>query len=196
MNAPSDTVKHDETDLVLIQQSKNGNLVAFEELVRRYQRQIYRVVYRFVHNSADAQDLAQETFIHAFEAIKSFKEEYRFYTWIYRIAVNLCLNFSKRNRRIIPSRLDDVSPEYVVAPEQGNPEQVMARKEMSANIERAVNRLPGPQKTVFILRAYEELSYEEIAQVLKISKGTVMSRLARARAKLQSFLKEVKDAAS
>jgi len=196
VNVPSDKVKPDETDLVLIQQSKNGDLVAFEELVRRYQRQIYRVVYRFVHNSADAQDMAQEAFIHAFEAIKSFKEEYRFYTWIYRIAVNLCLNFSKRNRRIIPSRIDDVPPEYVVAPERENPEQVMARKEMSAKIERAVNRLPGPQKTVFILRAYEELSYEEIAQVLKISKGTVMSRLARARAKLKSFLKEVRDATS
>jgi RNA polymerase sigma-70 factor (ECF subfamily) len=194
MNVPAHKDKHTETDLVLIQQSKNGDLVAFEELVRRYQRQIYRVAYRFVHNSADAEDMAQETFIHAFTAIKSFKEEFRFYTWIYRIAVNLCLNFSRRHRRIFSSRLEDVSPEYVVAPERQNPEKVMARTEMGEKIQRAVNRLPGPQKTVFILRAYEELSYEEIAQVLKISTGTVMSRLARARAKLQAYLKEAKHA--
>jgi RNA polymerase sigma-70 factor (ECF subfamily) len=178
-----------ENDLDLIHRAKAGDNTAFDELVRRYNRRTYQVVYGLIHSHADAEDLTQETFIRAFEHIGGFKEEFRFYTWLYRIAVNLCFTFLKRRKR--------APVELPGSDEQGDPEIPDERSvamdeqaDQKRNIERALSRLPPDQRTALVLRTYQDLSYAEIADVMDTSIGTVMSRLSRAREKMRGLLSD------
>jgi RNA polymerase sigma-70 factor (ECF subfamily) len=147
------------------------------------------------HDAAD--DIAQETFINAYSAIKSFKIGYSFYTWIYRICMNLSINYLKRQKFVIPeSHFEgDTSPLEREAP-GADPSNHLASKELEGKIEKAIDSLPPKFKAVLVLRVYEDLSYEEIAKTLKISMGTVMSRLFRARERMQEMLKEYKESES
>jgi RNA polymerase sigma-70 factor, ECF subfamily len=186
----------------LILKTQQGELYSFDLLVKRYQKKIYFLAYRLVKNHDSADDIAQETFIHAYSAIKSFKIGYSFYTWLYRICMNLSINFLKRQKFVISEsrfvHTDKRPLEEEVSPLERevstlDPLSELVSKELENKIEKALDSLPPKYKAVLILRIYEDLSYEEIAQTLKISTGTVMSRLFRAREKMQSMLKEYKD---
>jgi RNA polymerase sigma-70 factor (ECF subfamily) len=188
-NQPSD----DE----LIVKAQEGDLRSFDLLVKRYQRKVYYLARRMVKGHDAADDIAQETFINAYSAIRSFKIGYSFYTWLYRICMNLSINYLKRQKFVIPeSQLDgETSPLEREAP-GADPSNHLASKELEGKIEKAIDSLPPKFKAVLVLRIYEDLSYEEIAKTLKISMGTVMSRLFRAREKMQEMLEEYKESAS
>jgi RNA polymerase sigma-70 factor (ECF subfamily) len=147
-----------------------------------------------VKNHDNADDIAQDTFINAYSAIKSFKAGYSFYTWLYRICMNLSINFLKRQKFMIPESQFEENASPLEKETTGvDAADHLASKELEIKIDRALNSLPPKFKAVLILRIYEDLSYEEIAQTLNISTGTVMSRLFRAREKMQAILKEYKD---
>ncbi len=187
---PQDELKDDE----LIRKAQQGDLRSFDALVRRYQRKIYFVAYRMVKSHDAADDVAQETFINAYGAIKSFKAGHNLYTWLYRICMNLAINYLKRSKFMVPeSRFEEkTSPLEREAPGP-DPAEDFASRELERKIEQAIDSLPPKHKAVLVLRVYEDLSYEQIAQTLKISLGTVMSRLFRARARLQEMLKGYKE---
>lgn len=175
-----------ETELELVRKVKNGETDVFNELVRCYQRRLYVAVYRMVHNASETEDLVQEVFIHAFRGIASFNEKYHFSTWIYRIAMNLSINHLKKHRmRAVP--LDEL-PEKFAQDKKANPAEQASESILKEKVKNALEQLPSEQKAVFVLRTYEEFSYDEIAKALKTSKGTVMSRLSRAREKLKDIL--------
>jgi len=174
----------------LVTRAKAGDTVAFGELVSRYQKTVYRIILRMVKSPDDADDLTQDTFVRAYRGLKTFKEEFDFHPWLYRIAVNQAINFINRRKRQAAVDMDDV-PEGDIkqGPEPENPMQSASRQELMENLEEALQRLPDEQRTVFLLRVQEGLSYEEIATVMGTPKGTVMSRLARARMALRRYLK-------
>ncbi|MFH1335180.1 MAG: sigma-70 family RNA polymerase sigma factor [Candidatus Zixiibacteriota bacterium] len=186
--------QYGENDDQLIQKVQKGDNYAFDLLVKRYQRKIYFLAYRMVKDHDNADDIAQDTFINAYSAIGSFKAGYSFYTWLYRICMNLSINFLKRQKFMIPeSHFEEEKSPLEKETTRVNPADLLASKEMEIKIDRALNSLPPKFKAVLILRIYEDLSYEEIAQTLNISTGTVMSRLFRARERMQEMLKEYKD---
>jgi len=186
------TVFKIEDDERLIAKAQEGDLYSFDLLVKKYQKKIYALAYRMVKNHDAADDMAQETFINAYSSIKSFKLGYSFYTWLYRICVNLSINYLKRQKFVISESQfeEEVSP-LEKKTESEDPLNLLVQKEQEKKIEQAIDSLPPKYKTVFVLRVYEDLSYEEIAQTLKISLGTVMSRLFRARERLQELLKDM-----
>jgi RNA polymerase sigma-70 factor (ECF subfamily) len=177
------------TDAELVARSKAGDAPAFGELVRRYQKPVFRIVLRMVKSPDDADDLTQDTFVRAHRGLRTFKEEFDFHPWLYRIAVNQAINFLNKRKRQAAADLDEV-PEGDIksGPEPESPLMAASRVELLHRLEAALERLPEEQRTVFLLRVQEGLSYEEIAKTMGTPKGTVMSRLARARMALRRFL--------
>ena len=186
--SPSESLKA-ARDAELVARSKAGDTVAFGELVRRYQKTVFRIVLRMVKSQDDADDLTQDTFVRAYRGLKTFKEEFDFHPWLYRIAVNQAINFINKRKRQAAVDLDDVPETEVKAgPTPESPLQAASRRELLDRLEGALERLPEEQRTVFLLRVQEGLSYEEIAKAMDTPKGTVMSRLARARLALRKHL--------
>ena len=175
---------------MLITQAKNGNVSAFETLVKKYQNSIYYLCRRMTGSHQSADDVSQETFIKAYFALNSFKDGMNFFTWIRKIAVNNSLNFIKVSKREEP--LGDSAEKIAGNSSMGQelPHEMLQRNQTEQKFKKALKALPPEQKIVFILRVYENLSYKEIAQLLEISEGTVMSRLSRAREKLKSMMAE------
>lgn len=174
-----------EVEKGLLREAKNGNVESFGKLVELYQRRVYTVIYRFVRNHHEADDLAQETFIRAFKAIDRFDLRYPFSPWIYRIAVNLTLNHLKKRR------LPMVDTEVEDKPANGNPVSLSEQDATRKKIHQAIAGLPLKLRQVLVLRVYEDWPYSQIAEVLDIPVGTVMSRLARAREALKIELGEL-----
>lgn len=180
----------EETEEKLIAKAKRGDIYSFERLVEKYQKKIYYLALRMTRSHDSADDLAQEAFIRAFYSLKSFKEGYSFSAWVYRICMNLTLNYLKRQKFSIPeSQLSSGSLAVSVEGGTDDLSDQLVKKELKEKIEQEIAKLPPDFKAVFILRTYEDLSYEQIAQALKLSRGTVMSRLFRARERLQKSLK-------
>lgn len=188
---------------VLIKKSQNDDLAAFEQLVNLYQNRVYSLSYQLAGNHADAQDLAQEVFIKAYLAIKGFRYEADFGTWLHRITVNLWLNF-KRKQNVVPIvSLDEPvqTPEgevyREVAAAGGNPEQYVEDREFGDCVRAALDELSADHKAALILRDIEGYSYEEMAAILNCSLGTVKSRLNRARQllrqKVELIVREAED---
>jgi RNA polymerase sigma-70 factor (ECF subfamily) len=175
---------------MLITQAKQGNVDAFETLVKRYQHSIYYLCRRMTGNHQSADDVSQETFIKAFFAMDRFKDGMNFFTWIRKIAVNNSLNFIKASKREEP--LGDGAEKIKGNSSMGQelPHEMLQRNQTEQRFMKALKALPPEQKIVFILRVYENQSYREIAQILDISEGTVMSRLSRAREKLKLAMAE------
>jgi len=176
-------------DLELIRQVQQGETRAFDELMMRYNQAVYRLAYSMVRSHADASDISQETFIRAYRAIDRFDEQFRFYTWLHRICVNLCLTWLKRRgkQRTGPLPGTEFGAEWQDVPDpKGSP----ADMELARDLDRALARLQSDQRAVFVLRVKEELSYNEISEALGIPVGTVMSRLNRARIRLRELLKD------
>jgi RNA polymerase sigma-70 factor, ECF subfamily len=186
----------ERSDRDLVRESRAGNAEAFRELVERYQRKVAAVAFGMVHNREDALELTQETFVKAYENIGKFKGESSFYTWLYRIVVNLGIDFQRRERRhptvAIEDRVsgsNDIVDETLSEP-AGDPFREVRAHEVGERVTQAINELTPDHKAVILLREVEGLSYEEISRVMQCSKGTVMSRLHYARKKLQSKLRD------
>lgn len=175
---------------MLITQAKKGNIDAFETLVRKYQNSIYYLCRRMTGNHQSADDVSQDTFVKAYFALNSFKDGMNFFTWIRKIAVNNSLNFIKTSKREEPlgHSAENISGNSSLGQEL--PHEMLQRNQTEQMFKKALKALPPDQKIVFILRVYENQSYREIAQVLDISEGTVMSRLSRARGKLRKSMAE------
>jgi RNA polymerase sigma-70 factor (ECF subfamily) len=182
------------SDKALVEDCQNGNPAAFDELVRRYKDRVYNVVYRFLGNHEDAQDVAQETFIKAYLGIRQFEGRSRVYTWLYSIAGNLARNKIRdggrrgRDRAVSleAQREDGRIREWASTAE--TPEEVARARELAGQLQLALNDLPEHYRLVFVLRTFEKLSYDEIADVVGSPRGTVKSRLNQARKQLHERL--------
>ncbi len=178
----------EERELVLA--ARRGSEEAFRALVERYHARLYETVLRIVKERADAEEITQETFFRAWRNLKSFQFDSALYTWLYRIAVNAAVDFSKRRRRRGHLSIDEEGS-TVAGSLRGHEPPPAARPERSeavALVRAAVDDLPEPFKTILVLREYGELSYEQLAEVLDVPKGTVESRLFRARMRLRDWL--------
>jgi RNA polymerase sigma-70 factor (ECF subfamily) len=194
----SDLVHEDApTDHVLIARCQRGELDAYEFLVNRYRQRVHGLVYSMVRNETDATDLCQETFVKAWQAIGRFKGQSSFYTWLYRIASNLCVDLARqRARRPTTPFEETVDPEadvnLTVAPSnQPLPTDELRRRELGAQIQTALMELSPEHRAVIQLREYDGLDYAAIARAVGCSIGTVMSRLHYARKHLQKLLRDV-----
>jgi RNA polymerase sigma-70 factor (ECF subfamily) len=175
---------------MLIAEAKRGNIDAFETLVKKYQNNIYYLCRRMTGSHQTADDVSQETFIKAYFALNNFKDGMNFFTWVRKIAVNNSLNLIKASKREEPlgHNAEKISGNSSMGQEL--PHEMLQRNQTEQKFKKALKALPAEQKIVFILRVYENQSYKEIAQVLDISVGTVMSRLSRAREKLRTSMAE------
>ena len=181
-------------ELALVQSAKNGDVQAFEELVRRYDRNVFRIAQHITHNREDAEDVVQEAFLKAYSNLDQFQGQSKFYTWLVRIAVNEAL---MKLRRIKPGRTvsldedvktDEDSLPREVADWSPNPEQQYNQAELRDILDRTIQGLPTSFRTVFVLRDVEGLSTEETAEALDLSIPAVKSRLLRARLQLRERL--------
>lgn len=194
-DSPQATLADDES--LLVSEAKAGNYAAFEELVNRYEKKIYRLGMNITGNAEDAEDVLQEAFLKAFAHLPEFREDSRFYTWIVRIAVNEALMKLRKRRtsREVPvADSQDENGEVVVrefADWKPNPEQEYARAELEQILQGAVRALPPGFRTVFYLRDVEGLSTGETAQLLDLSVGAVKARLFRARLRLREELSKI-----
>ena len=193
--APSEaTAPVEEMDLV--KRARKGDLTAYDELVRRYQERIYATVYHMTANHEDANDLAQEAFIKAFQALKSFKGGSSFYTWVYRIAVNKTINFLKQRKNRSQMSLDDLDfnaehdPDLVALISDKNPRRDVALAELQEKLNAAMQKLSEPHRLAVTLHDVQGLSHEEIAKIMDCNVGTVRSRLFYARQQLQAYLSD------
>ena len=175
----------------LISKVKEGDMKAFEVLIIKYQKPIYALCRRMTGEHQSADDLSQETFIKAYTSIQRFRTGMNFFSWIRKIAINNSLNYLKTRRREEPLGARE---EKVTANLNGSqpelPQEKLQRKFMENKFQEALEALPPDQKTIFILRVFENQSYKGISEMLNIPHGTVMSRLSRARKKLKERLAE------
>ena len=175
------------TDLELIEAFHSGDIKGFNELVRRYEEKVYWISRRIVGNHEDADDVTQEVFIRVHGALKKFRAESGFYTWLYRIAANLSLNALRKNRIRDFIRFEEVE-ETLEHPDEG-PDQATLKKEYNEILERAIARLPPKQKAVFMLRYYDEMPYEEMAKIMKKSVGGLKANYFHALKKVQEYMR-------
>ena len=178
----------------LVAKAREGDLTAFNELVQRYDRKIFRLAKHITQNDEDAEDVLQETFLKAYEHLGDFQGQSKFYTWIVRIAVNESLMKLRKRKsdRTVPLDEPVETGEDTVVREiavwEDNPEQKYSREELATILEEAVDTLRPAFRTVFVLRDIEEMSTEETAETLGISVPAVKSRLLRARLQLRERL--------
>jgi len=176
---------NEEKTQELIQRFKQGEEKAFNELVNLYKKKIFNLVLRMVRNKEDAMDLTQEVFVKVYHSLKDFRGQSSFSTWLHRIAVNLCLNFTQRDKfRSFISLPDLVQP--VIS--SSSPLKDFEKKELDKAIDRAVSNLPKKQRAVFVLRHYQELPHSEIAKVMDKSEGTIKANYFQAIKKLKKSL--------
>lgn len=180
-------------DLELVEHAKKGDRQAFGKLVERYQRRVYALAFGILRQREDAWDVAQEAFVKAYRNLDRFEGNAAFYTWLYRIAYNLSIDTLREKARrdsvdLEETRKIEEALEREGRHPSGNPDETAQRKELAAVIEAAIAKLSEKHRAIIVLREIEGLSYEEMAEVLGISKGTVMSRLFHARQNLQALL--------
>ncbi len=162
----------------LIQKAKEGKVEAFGELVKKYQRRIYQLIYQMTFNHEDANDLSQETFLKAYKSLNKFKRESSFYTWLYRIAINLVINHLKKRKN---ERNLNFDIHYT-----NSPQRILESKEFSMKLKETISMLPFSQRIALNLVVNHGLSHKEVAKIQGCSEGTVSWRIFQAR----KFLKE------
>ncbi len=177
----------DHNDEELVRQCQGGNESAFNKLVLRYQERVYWVARRFTGNHDNADEIAQEVFCKMYESLKDFRGESSLYTWLYRVTVNVSLNFLRKQKVREFLRIDEVFD--VEAPDTESPDSLLEKNEHQALVENAVATLPEKQKAVFVMRYYEEMSYEEIAKVLKTSVGGLKANYFHAIRKISQYIR-------
>ena len=188
-------------DAILVRQCQNGDLEAMSCLIVKYQDRVYNAIYKICQNHDDAAELTQDTFVKVLENISSFRGKSSFYTWLFRVAVNHTLNYCKRRFKLSPVSLDAENDQIeeskgklaavLAAPDGLDPAVVAQQKELSQIVVNLIGQLPEEYRVVLVLRDIEQMTYAEIAEVLRIETGTVKSRLSRARARLRQLLETV-----
>ena len=193
-NEPETSAPESEADLV--RGARRGDLQAYDQLVKRYQERIYATIYHMTSNHEDANDLAQESFIKAFQALKSFKGGSSFYTWLYRIAVNKTINFLKQRKNRLHMSLNDIDfnaehdPDVMALISEQTPRRAAGLTELQEKLNAAMLKLSEPHRLVVALHDVQGLSHDEIAKIMDCNIGTVRSRLFYARQQLQGFLSD------
>src|ERR1700722_6841172 len=193
-NELSKNPRAEEMDLV--NRARHGDMTAYDDLVRRYQERIYATIYHMTSNHEDANDLAQEAFIKAFQALKTFKGGSSFYTWVYRIAVNKTINFLKHAKNRVQMSLNDLDfnvehdPDLVALISDKTPRRDAGMAELQEKLNEAMQKLSEHHRLVVALHDVQGMSHEEIAKIMECNVGTVRSRLFYARQQLQGYLTE------
>jgi RNA polymerase sigma-70 factor, ECF subfamily len=189
-------------DLSLVRRAQEGDSRAFGLLIERYQRKVYAVAFGMLKDPEDARDISQEAFVKVYKYLDHFKGEASFYTWVYRITANLCIDAVRKRG---PSRGENVEFDESIALDtseanlgslgnfETNPQKLSLRKELAEKLQEALQQLPEKHRAILLMREVEGMSYEDLAESLEIPKGTVMSRLFHARAKVQKILSEYLD---
>jgi RNA polymerase sigma-70 factor, ECF subfamily len=177
-----------ESDQALLERYRGGDRAAFAELVVRYQRPLYNAAFCVLRNAEEASDITQIVFLKIAEQLDEYDPRYKFFSWIYRIAVNESLNVLRRNRREQP--LDDEID--LPGSERNDPESQFGEAEVSRRIRSALMKLPTNDRIVLSLRHFSECSYQEIGQILDLDEKTVKSRLYEARHRLRDMLKDLR----
>jgi RNA polymerase sigma-70 factor (ECF subfamily) len=181
---------------ILVKRAKQGDLSAYDELVQRYQERIYATIYHMTANHEDANDLAQEAFIKAFRALRSFKGDSSFFTWVYRIAVNKTINFLKQRKKRTQMSLNDLDfnaehdPDLVALISEKTPRRELNLAELQGKLNEAMQKLSETHRLVVTLHDIQGLSHEEISKIMDCNTGTVRSRLFYARQQLQAYLSD------
>lgn len=182
----------------LLKRAREGDVEAFETLTAAYERKVYNLAYRLTGNHDDASDVAQEALLKVFTSLPEFRGDASFSTWLYRVVSNTCLDELRRRKRQRAVSLDEplymengegVSRQW--ADESDGPEEALARRELQATVQQAISLLEEEHRVILVMRDIEDLSYQEIADALQLSLGTVKSRLNRARAALQKKFSEL-----
>jgi RNA polymerase sigma-70 factor (ECF subfamily) len=190
----SEAVTAPVEEKILVDRARRGDLQAYDELVKRYQERIYATVYHMTSNHEDANDLAQESFVKAFQALKSFKGGSSFYTWLYRIAVNKTINFLKQRKNRQHMSLNDIDfnaehdPDLVALISDKTPRRDAGLAELQEKLNAALLKLSESHRMAVVLHDVQGLSHEEIAKIMQCNIGTVRSRLFYARQQLQALL--------
>lgn len=191
-------------DEELVERAQNGDMEAFDVLVTRYRGKIYGMIYHLVHNEADAWDLAQDAFVKAWKALPKFQGKSRFYTWLYRISHNVVYDWLRKKSNVAEKREFDESfvgdPIAEGAPtvpkEVDGPDKEAVRHDLRKEIQEALNKLSPEHRETILLREVEGMKYDEIAESMNCSTGTVMSRLFYARKNLQQLLGDLRQRSS
>jgi RNA polymerase sigma-70 factor (ECF subfamily) len=189
-------------DAILVERCRYGDSAAIEQLILKYQNRIYNVILKICANTDDAAELTQDTFVKVIENIDKFEGRSSFYTWTFRIAVNLALSYCQRNAKLGFRSLDSEDnehnqqakgalKEFLGDESSRNPAEVAANKELCKIVLTALMKLDDAQRAVIVLRDIEGMNYNRIAEVLDIELGTVKSRLSRARSNLRKVLEAV-----
>ena len=187
-------------DLTLVKRVRSGDQRAFRTLVERYQRKIYSVALGMLKDKEEAMDVSQEAFVKVYKYLDHFKGDASFYTWLYRITVNICIDVMRRRGsgrhehvefdETVAANLDEANIGALGSRLGTNPQKAALRKELAVKIQEALQEVPEKHRAILLLREVEGMSYEDLSRTLEIPKGTVMSRLFHARAKVQKILSE------
>src|SRR5215472_6997023 len=199
MQTEATLAQSDVSELDLVKRCQAGDTEAFDELVTRYRTRVFGMIYNMVHNEQDAWDLAQDSFVKAWKSIQRFRGRSSFYTWLYRIVMNVTIDWMRRKQVKAGStefddttRLKEIDPASKTAPKaDALPYETMQRNEIQTRIDQAIAQLTPEHRAVILMKVIEEMQYHEIAETLGCSIGTVMSRLFYARKKLQNLLRDV-----
>lgn len=184
-----DAQRGDDPCAEFVRRAQRGDRLAFGELVRSTQQQVYNLAYHFFPQPQEAEDLTQEIYLRAWRALPDFRGEAHFSTWLYRIAANVCLN-RRRQIRARPTTVEDEALLERVPSGQGDPETLVAAQDRKARLWQAVNLLPDRYRLVLALFYQQQLSYDEVAKALALPLGTVKAQLNRARQALAGILRK------
>jgi len=199
MDTEATAAQADVPELDLVKQAQGGDTEAFDQLVGRYRTRVFAMIYNMVHNEQDAWDLAQDSFLKAWKSIARFRGQSSFYTWIYRIVMNVTID-SLRKKQVRGGgaefddaiQLKEIDPASRTVPHaDALPHERMEQNEIRSRIDAAIAQLSPEHRAVILMKEIEDMQYHEIAESLGCSIGTVMSRLFYARKKLQNLLRDV-----
>lgn len=184
---PARVIVDNDPDIALVERCRNGDWSAFTDLVVRYQRPIYNAAFWILHRAEDANDVTQTVFLKVAERLDEYDPRYKFFSWIYRIAINESLNLLRRNRR--EESLDDERD--LPGAESADPERQASSAQVAGRIRSALMKMTPNDRLVLTLRHFSECSYHEIGEILDIDQKTVKSRLFEARQRLRDLLKDL-----
>jgi len=177
-------------DSDIIESFNNGNKNAFNYLVLKYQKKIYWIIRKIVLDHEEADDITQEVFLKIYDSLRNFRGESKFFTYIYKIAVNYSLNYLKKNYRILSKKADYDTEVYKISSSDMRPDELPDSVEKTKLLERAIRSLPAQQRAVFNMRFYENLSYEEIGSILNKSVGGLKANYFHATKKIEECLRK------
>lgn len=191
-------LQHEE--VALIEKAKNGDVESFELLINVYQKKAFNIAYRMLGNLEDANDVTQEALVKVYRSIHNFKGNSSFSTWLYSIVNNACIDFIRKNRKVnllyIDKEYGETNYKIEIGDEINTPESLFEKNEIKQMVHDAINQLNYEQRNIIILRDIQGFSYQEIAEMINVSLGTVKSRINRARSSLKDIINEGNKATS